>query len=176
MNRILKFTGRTGRWDVPSFLWTENDTLSITFDIRETRVGIFYATIRCGKRIMEISLAKYMTVEIPSDFIKNGDYEPLNISLEFRSASGNSVIVPSDPKRGGYFVEPLYIERMDESTTAIAWLQDVEKKIAEVKAILAETNVKVEECREEIAGIPAQIKAAVDDMGLHLVNGDPLKL
>lgn len=176
MNRTLKFTGRTGRWDVPSFLWTENEPLSITFDIQETRVGRFYAAIRCGKRIMEISLAKYMTVEIPSEFIKNGDYEPLNISLEFRNASGNAIIVPSDPKRGGYFIEPLYIERVDEITTAIAWLQDVEKKIAEVKASLEETNVKIEECKEGIENVPAQIKAAVDDMGLHLVNGDPLKL
>lgn len=175
MNRILKFTGKTGRWDVPSFLWTENDTLSITFDIRETRVGIFYATIRCGKRIMEISLAKYMTVEIPSDFIKNGDYEPLNISLEFRSASGNAVIVSSDPKRGGYFVEPLYIERMDESTTAIAWMQDVEKKIEQTNEKVAETNALLQKQQEQLDGVPALIKTAVDESIVYLTNGDPLK-
>lgn len=175
MNRTLKFTGRTGRWDVPSFIWTENEPLSITFDIRETRVGIFYAAIRCGKRIMEISLAKYMTVEIPSEFIKNGDYEPLNISLEFRNASGNVIIVPSDPKRGGYFIEPLYIERVDESTTAIAWLQDVEKKIEQTNAKVEETNALLQKQQEQLDGVPALIKTAVDESIVYLTNGDPLK-
>lgn len=175
MNRTITFTGKTGRWDVPSFIWTENENLSITFDIHETRVGRFYAAIRCGNRLAEFSFFKCKTVEVPAEFIKNGGYEPLNISLEFRNEKGNGVIVPSDPKRGGYLIEPLYIERMEESMTAIAWLQDVEKKIAEVNARVDETNAKVEECSAGLDGVPALIKTAVDESILYLTNGDPLK-
>lgn len=176
MNRKLTIKGTTGRYDVPSFVWSENETLSITFDIHETRVGRFYAVIRCGKRVMEISLAKYQTVEIPAEFIKSGGFEPLNISLEFWNASGTAVIVPSDPKRGGYFIEPLYFRRVEETTTAMAWLQDVESKIAEINAKIEKTNASIAECKTGLDGVPALIKTAVDEMGVHLVNGDPLKL
>lgn len=175
MNRKLTIKGTTGRYDVPSFVWSENENLSITFDIHETRVGRFYAVIRCGKRIMELSLAKYQTVEIPAEFIKAGEFEPLNISLEFLNASGNAVIVPSDPKRGGYFIEPLYFRRVEESTTAIAWLQNIESKIAEINAKLEETNKSVAECKAELDGVPALIKTAVDESIVYLTNGDPLK-
>lgn len=175
MNRKLTIKGTTGRYDVPSFVWSENETLSITFDIHETRVGRFYAVIRCGKRIMELSLAKYQTVEIPAEFIKNGGFEPLNISLEFWNASGNAVIIPSDPKRGGYFIEPLYFRRVEETTTAIAWLQDIESKIEQTNAKVEETNTLLQKQQEQLDGVPALIKTAVDKSIVYLTNGDLLK-
>jgi hypothetical protein len=175
MNRKLTIKGTTGRYDVPSFVWSENEKLSITFDIRETRVGRFYAVIRCGKRVMEFSLAKYQTVEIPAEFIKSGGFEPLNISLEFWNASGTAVIVPSDPKRGGYFVEPLYFRRVEETTTAIAWLQDVESKLNATNARIDETNALLQQQQEQLDGVPATIKTAVDEAIVYLTNGDPLK-
>lgn len=176
MERKLIFTGKTGRWDVPSFVWTENENLRIVFDTQETRVGRYYASIRCGKRLMEVSLGNAMTAEVGAEFIKNGEYEPLQVSLEFRALSGSGVIVPSDPKRGGYFVEPLRIERVEESATAVAWLQELEEKISAINARVDTIDEKVNDCKLEIASVPAQIKAATDEMGLHLVNGDPLKL
>lgn len=175
MNRKLTIKGTTGRYDVPSFVWSENEKLSITFDIRETRVGRFYAVICCGKRVMEISLAKYQTVEIPAEFIKNGGFEPLNISLEFWNASGTAVIVPSDPKRGGYFIEPLYFKRAEDCTVAISWLQDVERKIADTNARIDETNEKVLAQQTQLDGVPAQIKESVNEAIVYLTNGDPLK-
>ena len=175
MNRKLTIKGTTGRYDVPSFVWSENENLSITFDIHETRVGRFYAVIRCGKRIMEVSLAKHQTVEIPAEFIKNGDFEPLNISLEFLNASGTAVIVPSDPKRGGYFIEPLYFRRVEETTTAIAWLQDVESKLAATNARIDETNALLQQQQAQLGSVPAQIKESVNEAIVYLTNGDPLK-
>ena len=175
MNRKLTIKGTTGRYDVPSFVWTENENLSITFDIRETRAGRFYAVIRCGNRIKEISLAKYQTVEIPAEFIQKGGFEPLNISLEFRNASGTAVIVPSDPKRGGYFIEPLYFRRVEETTTAIAWLQDIESKIEQTNAKVVETNTLLQKQQGQLDGVPELIKTAVDGAIVYLTNGDPLK-
>ncbi len=175
MNRKLTIIGTTGRYDVPSFVWSENETLSITFDIHETRVGRFYAVIRCGRRIMELSLAKHQTVEIPAEFIQKGGFEPLNISLEFRNASGTAVIIPSDPKRGGYFIEPLYFKRAEDCTVAISWLQDVERKIADTNARIDETNEKVLAQQTQLDGVPAQIKESVNEAIVYLTNGDPLK-
>lgn len=175
MNRKLTIIGTTGRFDVPSFVWTENENLSITFDILETRAGRFYAVIRCGNRIKEISLAKYQTVEIPAEFIQKGGFEPLNISLEFRNASGTAVIIPSDPKRGGYFIEPLYFKRAEDCTVAISWLQDVERKIADTNARIDETNEKVLAQQTKLDGVPAQIKESVNEAIVYLTNGDPLK-
>lgn len=179
MNRKLTIKGTTGRYDVPSFVWSENETLSITFDIHETREGRFYAVIRCGNRIMELSVRKNQTVEIPAEFIKNGNFEPLSISLEFLNANGTAVIIPSDPKRGGYFIEPLYFRRVEETTTAVAWLQDIERKIEEINARMTEhtekVNAEIEECKTGIDNVPAQIKAAMDETIIYLTNGDLLK-
>ena len=175
MNRKLTIKGTTGRYDVPSFVWSENETLSITFDIRETRVGRFYAVIRCGKRVMEFSLAKYQTVEIPAEFVKSGGFEPLNISLEFWNTSGTAVIVPSDPKRGGYFIEPLYFRRVEETTTAMAWLQDVESKLNATNARINETNALLQQQQAQLDGVAAQIKESVNEAIVYLTNGDPLK-
>ena len=175
MNRKLTIKGTTGRYDVPSFVWTENENLSITFDIRETRAGRFYAVIRCGNRIKEISLAKYQTVEIPAEFIQKGGFEPLNISLEFRNASGTAVIVPSDPKRGGYFIEPLYFRRVEETTTAIAWVQDIESKIKQTNAKVEEITALLQKQQGQIDGVPEQIQKEVNEAIFFLTNGDPLK-
>jgi hypothetical protein len=180
MKRILKFEGKTARWDVPSFLWTENEPLTIEFDIVEQRAGTHYASIRCGNRLNEVSLATSKMVEVPAQFIKDGDYSPLQISLEFRSDKGGAVIVPADPKRGGYFIEPLAIERVEESTTAIAMLQALEAQFKAKTEKLAEdiNTLRTDVTRHEIRldCVPDQIKNAVDEMGIHLVNGDPLKM
>ena len=175
MNRKLTIKGTTGRYDVPSFVWSENETLSITFDIHETRVGRFYAVIRCGKRVMELHLAKYQTVEIPAEFIKGGELEPLNISLEFWNESGTAVIVPSDPKRGGYFIEPLYFRRVEETTTAIAWVQDIESKIKQTNAKVEEITALLQTLQGQIAGVPEQMQKEVNEAIFFLTNGDPLK-
>jgi hypothetical protein len=124
---------------------------------------------------MEFSLKKYQTVEIPAEFIKNGGFEPLNISLEFWNESGTAVIVPCDPKRGGYFIEPLYFKRAEDCTVAISWLQDVERKIADTNARIDETNEKVLAQQTQLDGVPAQIKESVNEAIVYLTNGDPLK-
>jgi hypothetical protein len=114
-------------------------------------------------------------VEIPAEFIQKGGFEPLNISLEFRNASGTAVIIPSDPKRGGYFIEPLYFRRVEETTTAIAWLQDVESKLNATNARIDETNALLQQQQAQLDSVPATIKTAVDEAIVYLTNGDPLK-
>lgn len=168
MDRKLTITGKTGRYDVPSFVWTENENLVITFDINESRIGRFYASIRCGSRIMMVSLAKYMSVEIPAEFIKKGEFQPLIISLEFRNVDGDKIIVSSDPQRGGYNIEPLRIQRVEENLFVVAWCQEIDKKMETLSARLSEQENKM-------ADIPKQIETAVNEAVVYLTNGDPLK-
>lgn len=175
MDRKLIILGKTGRYDVPSFVWTENEPLTITFDIQETRVGRFYAVIRCGNRIMERSLAKYMSIQIPADFIKNGEYQPITISLEFRDVNGEKIIVSADPKRGGYFIEPLRIERTQESLVGVAWCQELEEKINALNVALAGTKENVSAVTEYANSIPTLIKQEINNAVIYLTNGDPLK-
>lgn len=168
MDRKLTIIGKTGRYDVPSFVWSRNENLCITFDIHETRVGRFYAVIRCGNRIMERSLAKYMSVEIPAEFIEKGEYQPLIVSLEFRNIDGDQIYISSDPKRGGYNIEPLRIQRVEEGLFLVAWCQEIESKLEDFANRLQFQEDKMLE-------IPAQIKTAVNEAVVYLTNGDPLK-
>ena len=142
MKRIINFRGRMGRYDIPSFLFTENETLEIQFNIQTYTLGKYIAILTCGKRKQAFSLGQDMTVTIPPEFIKRGDFAPLSILLELRTMVGDKVIIPSDPARGGYHIEPLYIDRVEGNTTAIAWCQELERRIKHVEDKLKEYEDK----------------------------------
>lgn len=152
MKRVIKFKGRTGRWDIPSFLWTENETLTIKLEIAESRVGKYIAVVNCGEQKKTVYLDKDMTIDISPDFLKNGKFNPIYVLLEFRDLRGNRPIIPNDPAKGGFFVEPLYIERVTENTTAIAWLTKIENDIAELKKMQGNINEKLQKFEDE--GVP----------------------
>ena len=160
MERTIEIKGRTGRFDVPSFLWTENENLLLRFKVTETRVGRFYAVISCGKQKKSVSLGKSMSVEISPEFIRDGGYQPVEVSLEFRNQTGTAVITKYD-------IEPLYIEQLDEGTCMVAWMQAIEKKIA---AITKEQELQ----GSVLDGIPAAIEQAKKEAIIHCVGGDPL--
>ena len=152
MIRVLKLKGMIGRWTTPSFLWTENETLTVKLDVSETRVGRYIAVVTCGTQKIERRLGQEMTIEIHSDFIKAGNFNPVSILLEYRNKQDDYVIIPNDPKKGGFFIEPLYIERVTENTTAIAWLTKIETEIAEIKATQADMANKLQKFEDE--GVP----------------------
>ena len=156
MIRVLKLKGMIGRWDIPSFLWTENETLTVKLDVSETRVGRYIAVVTCGTQKKTVYLSKDMTINISPDFIQKGEFNPLSVLLEFRNTQGDSVIIPNDPKKGGFFIEPLYIERVTENTTAIAWLTKIETEIAEIKATQADMANKLQKFEDE--GVPLLVE------------------
>lgn len=142
MKRILNFSGRIGRYDIPSFLFTENETLEIAFNLQRYTLGKYIAIITCGNNEHVFSLEEDMQVTIPPDFIKRGNYAPISILLELRTMPGDKVIIPSDPAQGGFHIEPLYIEKVNGNVTAIAWCQDLEKRVAHLEAKLGEFEDK----------------------------------
>lgn len=141
MIRTIKFKGRTGRWQTPSFLYTDNEPLVIKFDIAEHRIGKYVALITCGEQKKTVYLTKDMSVEVLPEFIQNGGFNPIHIFLEFRTAYGDKIIIPNEPSKGGFFVEPLYVERVTGNTTFLAWATKLEEELQQLKEyqdILAE--------------------------------------
>lgn len=152
MKRTINFRGRMGRYDIPSFLFTENETLEIEFNIQKYTLGKYIAIITCGKRKQAFSLGNDMTVTIPPEFIKRGDFNPLSILLELRTMPGDNIIIPSDPAQGGFHIEPLYIEKAGMNTTAIAWCQALEQRFKEMESKLLCMENKIKEFEDK--GVP----------------------
>lgn len=152
MKRTINFRGRMGWYDIPSFLFTENETLEIVFNIQKYTLGRYIAILTCGKRKQAFSLNEDMTVTIPPEFIKRGDFNPLSILLELRTTALDKVIIPSDPAQGGFQIEPLYIEKAEGNTTAIAWCQDLERRFTELEHRVQANEDKLNEFEDD--GVP----------------------
>lgn len=152
MIRRIKIKGRTGRFDVPSFLWTENETLTLKLDVEEKRVGRYVAVVRCGEQRKTVYLNAEMTVELSPEFIQKGEYQPLTVLLELRNAQGTRVLIPSDPEKGGFCIEPLKIERMGENTCAVTWMQKLEGELGALRTRVEKTENKLKEFEDE--GVP----------------------
>ena len=168
MLRTINLKGRTGRFDVQSFPWTENENLIVKFNVNENRFGRYIVVVKCGNMQKTVMLnAKEMTVTVEADFIKNGNYDPVYFLLEFRNPIGDKVIIPNDPKKNGFFIEPLYITRVEGNTTGMAWLQKVETAIAEI-------NEKLKRQGAAIVEIPAMIEKAKRDAVLEATGYDPM--
>lgn len=168
MLRTINFTGKTGRFDVPSFLWTENENLIIKFDVKRYIQGIFVCVVKHGKAKREFKLADDMEITLYPDWLKENGTAPLEILLELRTLDMSRVIIPNGRENGGYFIEPLLVEYVDDSFTAIGWLTKIELEQAAQK-------IAFEELQSIVEGIPEQIENAKRDAILAATGGDPLK-
>ena len=152
MIKTIKLKGLTGRFTAPSFLWTENEPLTIKFDINEHRVGRYVCVVNCGEQKKTVYLGKDLSVDISPDFIKDGGFNPIYVLLEFRNAYGDKVIIPNNPARGGFFIEPLYVERVTENTTFQAWASKLEAQLEALHNRFVELSEKVKNFEDE--GVP----------------------
>jgi hypothetical protein len=91
-------------------------------------------------------------MELPPQFIKDGEYNPVFITLELRDKQGNSVIISGDPANGGFLIEPLQIERVGEYTTAQGWLSKIEETFTNILGRLGTVENKVANFEDE--GVP----------------------
>ena len=142
MKRIINFNGRVGRYDVPYFLFLENEHLEIVLDLPTYALGKYIAVLTCGKRKQVFSLGATKTITLPPEFIKHGDFAPISIALELRSAQGDKIIIPSDPAIGGFHIEPLLIDKTEANMTAVAWCQKLEERVKRVEDKLKEFEDK----------------------------------
>lgn len=168
MIRTVNFTGRTGRFDVPSFLWTENEELTIKLNVQQYQQGKFVCVVKHGNAQMTVYLTKDKTITLTPDWLKENGDAPLEILLELRTTDLSRVIVPSGRENGGYFIEPLQIEHIDATYTAVGWLTKIESGMEEMA-------LQIEELQSIVEGIPEQIEKAKNDAIVAATGGDLLK-
>lgn len=166
MLRIINIKGRTGRFEIPSFPLTDNEELTVKFNISENRFGRYIVIVQHGKLEKKFMLnPKEMTVTLTPDWIKDGGLEPIYFLLEFRNASADKVVISNDPKKAGFFIEPLYITRVEGNTTGVAWLNKIEAELATAKELLAKYGAVIEQ-------IPTMIEQAKREAIIEARDGD----
>ena len=152
MKITIKIQGRTGRFDTPSFLLTENESLTLCFDIKETRTGRYVVMVKHGEQKKTVYLTKDKMVDISAEWLNKGGAVPLEIFLELRDGTGTRPIIPSAKSKTdkeGFFIEPLKIEEMPEGWSACGWLQSLERSFGELN--------------EKLEGISERVKSFEDD-------------
>jgi hypothetical protein len=167
MLRTVKFTGRTGRFDVPSFLWTENDNLEIKLDLQTCKQGVFLAVVKYGKSTFTKKLHEDKTIILTPDMLKENVGGPLEILLELRTIDATRIIVPSGRENGGYFIEPLLIEYVDTTFTAVGWLTRIENGMQKMA-------LQIEELQETVDGMYKNIEQAKNEAIVTATGGDLL--
>ena len=165
MIRTVNFTGRTGRFDVPVFLWTENEELIIQLNVQEYRQGKFVCVVKHGNARMTVYLTKDKTITLTPDWLKENGTAPLEILLELRTLDLSRVIIPNGRENGGYFIEPLLIEHVDATFTAVGWLTKIETEQAAQRTLLKELQSIVER-------VPEQIEEAKREAIVAATGGD----
>lgn len=158
MIRTITMRGRTGLYDNPSFLITDNDPLTLKLNLPIIRDGKYVAKLKHGDMEKTVSLDKEMIVDVETEWLKKGGENPLEVFLELRDNSGTKVLIRSArtrTDRGGYFIEPLKIEAVDDGWSALSLLKDFESRIC----MLEQKN---EELSNRIA--------AFEDHGVELIT------
>jgi hypothetical protein len=102
-----------------------------------------------------------MTVEVLPEFIQKGEFSPISVLLEFRNSQGDKIIIPNDPAKGGFFVEPLHIEKVGESATAIGWMTKIENEMSALlrRCIMLEDKLST----FEDEGVPLLVEDELED-------------
>ena len=155
MERVITIKGRTGRYNASSFVWTENEHLTIRFDVKSSVDGKYVISAKHGASEKTIVLPDDKTVEFTPEWLKNGGENPLEIIIEFRTPDLANVIIPSadrNRRNGGFLIEPLSIERIDKQFTAVGYFEIIEDMLSKVNSRIDEINARF--ARFEEVGVP----------------------
>lgn len=154
MLRTIDIKGRTGRIDVPSFLLTDSENLILKFKTSENRIGRYVVSIKLNESKRVEYLGKDMCVIIPAEWLNSAGIGSLEIFLEFRTYDGTKILIPSakDTETGGFFIEPLLIEKMDDSFTAKGWLSAIEERQNRLEEAMKQIGERLAEFEDN--GVP----------------------
>lgn len=133
MKRVITINGREGRYDCPSFILAENQSLTISVNAPQARSGSYYLTYTQGERKRTICLKGVHSVVLPAQWLLEGDDSPLLGVLELRDTMGVAVY-------NRYFIEPLEVVRTKVGIECFASVQKVEAENAELRGIITEMD------------------------------------
>lgn len=138
MTRVLTIKGRTGLFDNPSFLLSENESLKIKVVIKgETRVGCFRFCVKQGKHEKVYSLKKTDEIELHPIWIKQSA-ENLEFSLLFLNETETEIL------KNDYQIEPLKLENVNGNYAYTSILQEVieKQKTLDKRLLIAEEKIR----------------------------------
>ena len=154
MLREINFNGRTGRFDVPSFLFTDNEELQIKVNAQVSIQGVYVATVKHGNFQRTVRLDEDKTLTIVPEWLKENGEQPIEMLLELWDTSMSRRIIPSG--NGGFVIEPLQVLKVDNEYTAIGWMAKIEdllsaqaQAIEELQTAVSETHDKIETAKNE---------------------------
>ncbi|MBQ7912898.1 MAG: hypothetical protein IJ308_04020 [Clostridia bacterium] len=126
MKRTITIKGREGRFDEPSFLISDNESLTIKFSFpSEIRTRRYRVVIRHGAASkMTVTLGEERSVTLSPEWLKEGGTEPVEFSLVYLNANATAVI------KDDYLIEPLKIQRVDGNFAYTAVISDLCEKVA----------------------------------------------
>ena len=133
MIRTLTIKGRQGRFDEPTFILSENQSLKISVVAKdEPTLNKFKLTVRHGNMQKTFTLSKDMVAVLSPEWL-NANTENLEFSLAFLDMK-ESIVLKDD-----YEIEPLKIQNIDGNFTfsaevqrLIAWQEQHGKDLEEL--------------------------------------------
>lgn len=166
MVRIINFIGRRGTYDLPTFLLTENEVLTLKFMGLDVTLGRYVVTVRHGTQSKTYYLSTAMTVDIMPEWLAVNGEKPLEVFIELRDNTGTKTLIQSAKStydQMGFYIEPLKLEKVGKNFSMVAWLQRLESLINESNAkidkqfAVAEkelTDIKTKLAEYENNGVP----------------------
>ncbi len=146
MTRALKIKGRTGLFDVPSFLVSENESLTIKLNFaEERRLGRYRLIVRHGEYKKTFSFKKPDPIELSPEWLKSSA-ENVEFSLVLLNENETAVI------KDDYQIEPLKLETVNGNFTFTAILQELVSKQGEQDQKLLGLEERLKQFEDE--GVP----------------------
>lgn len=145
MTRIITIQGKEGRFDVPSFVLSENEDLHITINAPIARNGVYYYIVNHGEYTRRICLKGIQTVVLPAEWLNKGGTSPLISELELRDKTG--VVVYRK-----YDIEPLEIRKAAVGMEYISGVQKVETENAELRVAFEALKRRFDALEARVSG------------------------
>lgn len=159
--------GKEGRFDVPFFTLSDNETLHIKIVAPAQNIGVYYFLVQHGKAVKREILNSRMEVELTAEWLRQGGTAPIVCELELRDRSG--VVVYKK-----YNIEYLEVKETGVDTEYFASIQKLEKENAELRKELGEIKTELSELKKIVADIPATIEKAKQEAVIEAAGGDPM--
>lgn len=146
MKRTITIRGRTGRYDVPSFVLVQNEPLKLCFAAEELTSGIYRAVITHGNAPkINISLAVEKSVTLSPEWLAKGNTEPVQVVLQLLDPAQSKVI------KNDFYIEPLTMIKDDEGGyEATAEMSVQAERISDLEKTVQEYGKKLEELQEKL--------------------------
>lgn len=168
MIRTITIIERRGTYDLPVFLLTENEVLTLKFAGLDPRLGRYVVTLQHGDERKTVYLTANLTVDITPEWLSKNGTKPLEAFLELRDNAGTKILIPSAKSatvRNGYYIEPLKIEKVDKSFSMVGWLQKIEKDLSDLKSGF----------EQELGKVTARVATVEEKLSEYEEHGVPLK-